>query len=97
MIRVNLLLLFVVIASALAVVRVEYEARRAYAALDAARQHALQLELDDERLQVEVRALSVPARIDSLARASLGLMPVTPARTDYVSAAPGLPVTIPSR
>ncbi|SCC92230.1 Cell division protein FtsL [Thiomonas sp. X19] len=99
MTRLNLLLLLIAMASAMLVVRAQYEARRTFAALDAAQQRAMQLQLDHDRLQVEVRALSVPGRIEELARNTLGLVPVTPARTDYISAArlPSLPASIPTR
>ena len=99
MIRVNLLLLVLAVAWAMSLVRAQYEARRSFAALDAAQQRATQLALDHDRLQVEVRALSVPSRIESLARGQLGMVPITPARSDYVSAAqlPGLPPSIPTR
>jgi len=99
MIRVNLLLLVLAVACAMSLVRAQYEARRSFAALDAAQQRAAQLELDHDRLQVELRALSVPSRIESLARGQLGMVPITPARSDYVSAAqlPGLPASIPTR
>ncbi|WP_297913181.1 cell division protein FtsL [Thiomonas sp.] len=99
MIRVNLLLLVLAVACAMSLVRAQYEARRGFAALDAAQQRATQLALDHDRLQVEVRALSVPSRIESLARGQLGMVPITPARSDYVSAAqlPGLPPSIPTR
>ena len=99
MTRLNLLLLLIAMASAMLVVRAQYEARRTFAALDAAQQRAMQLQLDHDRLQVEVRALSVPGRIEELARHALGLVPVTPARTDYISAArlPSLPASIPKR
>ena len=45
-----------------------------------------------------LRALSVPARIESVARGRLGMVPITPASSDYVSAAqwPGLRSTIPT-
>ncbi|OIQ94089.1 cell division protein FtsL [mine drainage metagenome] len=99
MTRLNLLLLIVTMASAMSVVRAQYEARRTFAALDAAQQRATQLQLDHDRLQVEVRALSVPGRIEELARNTLGLVPVTPARTDYISAAqvPSIPASVPTR
>ena len=99
MTRLNLLLLIITMASAMSVVRAQYEARRTFAALDAAQQRATQLQLDHDRLQVEVRALSVPGRIEELARNTLGLVPVTPARTDYISAAqvPHVPASVPTR
>ena len=99
MTRLNLLLLLITVVSAMSVVRAQYEARRTFAALDAARQRATQLQLDHDRLQVEVRALSVPGRIEELARKTLGFVPVTPARTDYISAAqvPNIPASVPTR
>ncbi|MDE2120618.1 MAG: cell division protein FtsL [Betaproteobacteria bacterium] len=98
MIRTNLLLLALTVACAMSLVRAQYEARRSFAALDAAQVRAAQLELDHDRLQVELRALSIPSRIETLAR-GVGMVPITPARSDYVSAAqlPGLPVSIPTR
>ena len=99
MTRANLLLLALAVACAMSLVRAQYEARRTFAALDAAQVRAAQLELDHDRLQVELRALSIPSRIEALARGRLGMVPITPARSDYVSAAqlPGLPVNIPTR
>lgn len=99
MIRSNLLLLVLTVVCAMSLVRAQYEARRTFAALDAAQVRAAQLELDHDRLQVEVRALSIPSRIESLARGRLGMVTITPARTDYVSASrlPGLPVNVPTR
>jgi cell division protein FtsL len=97
MTRLNLLLLPLVVISALLVVRVEYEARRAFAALDTARQRAQQLQLDHDRLQVEVRALSVPERIEGLARDTLGMVAVTAARTDFVRAPGGVAASVPTR
>ena len=98
MTRLNLLLLALDVVCAMSVVRSEYEARRTFAALDAAQQRAMQLQLDRDRLQVELRALSVPVRIETQARSQLGMVSITPARTDYVSAAraPGIAVSIPT-
>lgn len=97
--KLNVILLVLVVVSALGVVRMQYEARRSFTALDVERQRTQQLQLDEDRLQVEVRTLSVPERIESLARDTLGMLPVTPARTDYVSAAriPAQPLSIPTR
>ncbi len=94
--RIRLLLLALAIGSALLVVRVQYEARRTFAALDIAQQRAQQLQLDHDRLQVEVRALSVPERIERLARGALGMVAVTAARTDYVRAPRGIAVSVPT-
>jgi cell division protein FtsL len=97
MTRLNLLLLPLAVISALLVVRVQYEARRTFAALDTARERAQQLQLDHDRLQVEVRSLSVPGRIEGLARDTLGMVAVTAARTDFVRAPAGVAVSVPTR
>ncbi len=97
MTRVRVLLLALAVGSALLVVRVQYEARRTFAALDSAQQRAQQLQLDHDRLQVEVRALSVPERIERLARGSLGMVAVTAARTDFVHAPRDVAVSVPTR
>ena len=97
MTRVNILLLALALVSALAVVRVEYDARRAFAELDAARQHAQEMQLEHERLLLQLRALSVPGRIGALAASGLGMVPASLTRTDYVNAAPNMPALVPTR
>lgn len=86
MIRTNLFLLLVVVLCAMSVVDAQYRARRAFAALDVAQQRAQQLDMDKDRLQVEVRTMSAPGRIEQLARNKLDMQPITPARTIFVSA-----------
>lgn len=91
MIRINLVLLLAVIASALYLVNVQYQSRQLFTALDRAHSDARRLEADNERLQVERRAQAAPARVQSLAIAKLQMRTATPAITHYVtdgSAAP---------
>ena len=85
MMRLNLVLLLAVLASALYLVNVQYESRRLVTALDKARAEALRLETDNERLQVEKRAQATPLRVEQLAKAQLQMRTVTPAITHYVS------------
>jgi cell division protein FtsL len=85
MIRLNLVLLLAVLASALYLVNVQYESRRFVTALDKARSVALQLVADNERLQVEKRAQATPLRVEQLAKTKLQMRTVTPAITHYVS------------
>lgn len=95
MIRLNLVLLLAVLASALYLVSVQYDSRRLFSDLDRARSQARKLETDKERLQVERRAQATPARVERLARERLQMRNATPAITHYVSygdaaaAAPG--------
>ena len=84
MIRLNLVLLLAVLASALYLVNIQYESRRLYSALDKARAEGRRLESDNERLQVDRRAQARPLRIEKLAKDDLQMRSVTPAITHYV-------------
>jgi cell division protein FtsL len=84
MIRVNLVLLLAVVASALYLVNVQYESRRLFSELDRSRSEARRLEVDLERLQVEKRAQATPLRVERLAKTQLQMRPVTPAITHYL-------------
>ncbi len=92
MTRLNLVLLIALIASALYLVRTQYESRRLYAEVDRARNDAHKIETEHERLQVEKRAQATPARVERLAKEQLQMRPATPAITQYVTAgAPSRP------
>jgi cell division protein FtsL len=84
MIRVNLVLLLAVVASALYLVNVQYESRRLFSELDRSRSEARRLAADLERLHVEKRAQATPLRVERLAKAQLQMRPVTPAITHYL-------------
>ncbi|WP_114970109.1 cell division protein FtsL [Rhodoferax ferrireducens] len=84
MIRINLVLLLAVLASALYLVSVQYDSRRLFSDLDKARSTARRLEADNERLQVEKRAQATPLRVEKLAQERLQMRTVTPAITHYV-------------
>ena len=85
MIRLNLVLLLAVLASALYLVSVQYESRRLFSDLDKARSEARRIEADNERLQVEKRAQATPSRVERLAREKLQMRAATPAITHYVT------------
>lgn len=85
MIRLNLVLLLAVIASALYLVGVQYDSRRLFTELDKARSEARRLEAEYERLQVEKRAQATPARVERLAKDKLLMRQATPGITTYVS------------
>jgi cell division protein FtsL len=84
-IRVNILLLVTVVASALYLVQVQYESRRLYAEIERAQNEARKLEVENERLQVDKRAQATPARVQQLAREHLQMRAATPAITQYVT------------
>ena len=85
MIRLNLLLLLAVLASALYLVRTQYESRRLYVELEKATTKNRAFEAENERLQVEKRAQATPLRVEKLAKDKLQMRTVTPAITQYVS------------
>ena len=85
MTRVSIVLLLMVIASALLLVRTQYESRLLYTELDRALAEARRLETEHQRLQVEKRAQATPLRVEKIARAQLNMRTATPAITQYVS------------
>jgi cell division protein FtsL len=85
MIRVNLVLLLAVLASAVYLVSVQYESRRLYTELDKAKTEARRLATEYERLQVEKRSQATPARVERIAREKLQMRQATPATTTYAT------------
>ena len=85
MIRLNLVLLLAVLASAIYLVSVQYDSRRLFTELDRAKTEAHRLELENERLQVEKRAQTTPARVEKLAREKLQMSQAKPGITTYVT------------
>ena len=85
MTRLRIVLLMLVIASALFLVRTQYESRLLYTELDRALAEARRLETEHQRLQVEKRAQATPLRVETLARNKLHMRTVTPAITQYVT------------
>ncbi|MBC5765487.1 cell division protein FtsL [Ramlibacter albus] len=85
MTRLNLVLLLAVLASALYLVRVQYESRRLYVEVERAEAEMRRLLVENERLQVERRAQATPARVERVAREQLQMRAATPAITQYVT------------
>ena len=84
MTRLNLLLLVVLLVSSSYRVRVSYESRRLFAALDKAQGEERALEHDSERLKTELRSQATPLRVERTARDRLAMRNATPAVTQYV-------------
>ena len=66
MLRLNLLLLAAVMASALFLVHTQYEARRLFTERERAQHEARELTTEYQRLQVEKRAQATPLRIERI-------------------------------
>ena len=92
MVRLNLVLLLAVLASAMYLVHTQYESRRLFTELDRATAEARRLETEHQRLQVEKRAQATPLRVERIARAQLNMRTATPAITQYVADPKGAPV-----
>ena len=84
MTRVNLLLLVALLVSSVYLVRVSYESRRLFAALDKAQSDERTLDNDSERLKTELRSQATPLRVERTARDRLAMRTATPAVTQYV-------------
>jgi len=85
MTRLNLVLLLAVLASALFLVRTQYESRRLYVELEKATAQSRKIEADNERLQVEKGAQATSLKIEKLAKDRLQMRTTTPAITQYVT------------
>ena len=87
MTRLNIVLLMAVLASALYLVRTQYESRRLFVEVEKAQSLARKLDIDHERLEVEKRGQATPLRVEKLAKNQLQMRSATPAVTQYVRVA----------
>jgi cell division protein FtsL len=87
MTRVNILLLAAVLATMLYIVKIQYESRQLFVAIEKATVEVRRLELSHASLQVESRAQATPLIIEKLAKERLQMRPATPAVTQYISIA----------
>ncbi len=90
MTRVNLLLLLGVIATALYLVRVQYESRQLVAQIERAQSEARRLEDDREQLEAAKRTQAASLRVEKLAKEKLNMRLATPAITHYVTYTPAV-------
>jgi cell division protein FtsL len=74
-----------VLASALYLVRTQYESRSLTTEIDRATNEARRLETENDRLDVERRAQATPLRVEKLAREQLHMRTITPAITQYAT------------
>ncbi len=83
--RLNLILTIALVACALSVVNAQYQARSLFIELERAQATARQLDLEWAQLQLDQSTLGKHARIEANARRDLNMVPVTPARTQYLT------------
>lgn len=87
--KLDLLLVAVLLASALALVRTSYEARRLFAELDRARAEQRRLDGEYKRLDAERQAQATHLRVERMARDKLAMRAATPGITTFVDEGPG--------
>jgi cell division protein FtsL len=85
MTRINFLLLAAVVATMLYIVKVQYESRQLFVAIEKATVDVRKLELESASLQVDSRAQATPLIIEKLAKEKLQMRSATPAVTQYTS------------
>jgi len=83
--RLNLVLLGVLLASALSLVHQQYEARRLFVSLERANAASDRLASEHEQLQVQKRTLAAPARVQQLASERLQMRPIHPGITEVLA------------
>lgn len=96
MTRINILLLLVLLLSSFHLVRVSYDSRRHFSALDRARSEQRQLDNEFERLKAERQAQATPLRVEKVAREKLVMKSATPVVTQYVTYARGASGALPA-
>jgi cell division protein FtsL len=85
MTRINVVLLVAVLATMLYIVKIQYESRQLFVAIEKATVDVRKLELEHASLQVESRAQATPLIIEKLAKDRLHMRSATPAVTQYTS------------
>ena len=85
MMRLSMVLLVAVVASAMVLVHSQYESRRLFVEHEKALKEAARLDMELERLTVERRAQATPLRVEQLARQQLQMRNPSPGITQYVT------------
>jgi cell division protein FtsL len=85
MMRVNFLLFAAVLATMLYIVKIQYDSRQLFVAIEKVTVQVRKLELEHASLQVESRAQATPLIIEKLAKERLQMRSATPAVTQYIS------------
>lgn len=84
--RIVFVLTALLVTCALALVNSQYQARRLFIELESTQAGARQLDIEWAQLQLDQSTLGKHARIEANARRDLGMVALTPARTQYLTA-----------
>lgn len=83
--KINIVLVALLVGCALALVNSQYRARNLFIELEKLRQQSRQLDIDWAQLQLDQSTLGKNARIEQMARTELNMVPLSPARTQYLT------------
>lgn len=83
--RINVVLTAVLVLCALSLVNAQYQSRRLFIELERAQASARQLDIEWAQLQLDQSTLGKHGRIEAVARNDLGMVALTPARTQYLT------------
>ena len=83
--KLNILLVTLLVTCALALVNSQYRARNLFIELEKLQQQSRQLDIDWAQLQLDQSTLGKNSRIEQIARTDLNMVPLSPARTQYLT------------
>jgi cell division protein FtsL len=89
MVRVNLLLLALLVACGVSLVTSRHQARKLFVDLERGQAAARNYEIEYGQLQLEQSTWAMPARVEKIARTSLGMELPNAARVEIVPAGGG--------
>ena len=83
--KLNLALVALLVACALSLVNARYQWRHLFSELETTQSQARQLDIEWSQLQLDQSTLGKHERIEQIARADLNMVPLSPARTQYLT------------
>ncbi|WP_211445155.1 cell division protein FtsL [Collimonas humicola] len=83
--RLNFILALALVLCALALVNSQYQARQLFIELERAASQSRQLDIEWAQLQLDQSTLGKNARIEAAATRDLNMVPLTAARTQYLT------------
>jgi cell division protein FtsL len=84
--KMNVVLAALLVGCALSVVNARFQARHLFIDLERTQQQQRQLEIDWTQLQLDQSTLGKNERLEQIAHDQLNMAPLTPARTQYLTA-----------
>lgn len=84
--RINLLLGIILVACALSLINSQYKARSLFIELERSQAQAKQFDLQWTQLKLDQSTYGKHARIEGVAEKELNMTPLTPDRTQYLTA-----------